>query len=380
MSSIKEFLRSKPGAGFIKFALFSTLLAAGVGYGTYSLNLRWYVASKGEEKTTALQLVDAFVTNYSEIRGHFGSDKVPVPATFRAHSIELFNRMRDADNVLRLQWVGRAGRAIATPPADAAMAATIKSFEGEANPTARSSLLTVGHDLVFRTVYPSTATQESCVDCHNRLQPDKPQWHVNDVMGAFSIDVPAGPFLRTNLMQSIGLGLALSLGLSSVGFFVAVQSFRSAYEREAAQARLKESEQRFRAFAESASDWFWEQDEQLRFTYVSEPVEKSGVPIRAHIGKTRREIVSMGVTEEQWQAHQADLDARRSFQNFRFVRVHAVRRCAAHQCQRQAGIRRCRTLPRLSRNGERRHRRGRRRDRAGASRRGAHRRAARGAG
>ena len=380
MSSIKEFLRSKPGAGFIKFALFSTLLAAGVGYGTYSLNLRWYVASKGEEKTTALQLVDAFVTNYSEIRGHFGSDKVPVPATFRAHSIELFNRMRDADNVLRLQWVGRAGRAIATPPADAAMAATIESFEGEANPTARSSLLTVGHDLVFRTVYPSTATQESCVDCHNRLQPDKPQWHVNDVMGAFSIDVPAGPFLRTNLMQSIGLGLALSLGLSSVGFFVAVQSFRSAYEREAAQARLKESEKRFRAFAESASDWFWEQDEQLRFTYVSEPVEKSGVPIRAHIGKTRREIVSMRRHRGTMAGASGRSRCAALVPEFPLRAVHAVRRCAAHQCQRQAGIRRCRTLPRLSRNGERRHRRGRRRDRAGASRRGAHRRAARGAG
>src|SRR5216683_3774716 len=178
MSSIKEFVRSRPGSGFIKFALFSTLLAAGVGYGTYSLNLRWYVANKGEEKITALQLVDAFVTSYSDIRGRFNSDEVPVPATFRAHSIELFNRMRDADNVLRLQWVGRAGRAIATPPVDAAMAETIEAFAGETNPTARSSLLTVGNDLVFRTVYPSSATQQSCVDCHNRMQPDQPRWHL----------------------------------------------------------------------------------------------------------------------------------------------------------------------------------------------------------
>jgi PAS domain S-box-containing protein len=320
MSSIKEFARSRPGSAFIKFALFSTLLAAVVGYGTYSLNLRWYVANKGEEKITALQLVDAFVTNYSDIRGRLGGDNAPVPATFRAHSIELFNRIRDADDVLRLQWVGRAGRAIATPPADAAMAEAIEAFVGEANPTARSSLLTVGNDLVFRTVYPSSATQQSCVDCHNRMQPSLPQWHLNDIMGAFSIDVPAGPFLRTNFLQSAGLGLALALGLSGVGFFVAVQSFRSLREREAAQARLKESEQRFRDFAESASDWFWEQDEQLRFTYVSEPVEKSGVAIAAHLGKTRREVVSMGVTEEQWQAHQAELGARRPFQNFRFVR------------------------------------------------------------
>jgi PAS domain S-box-containing protein len=320
MWSVKEFVRSRPGSGFIKFALFSTLLAAGVGYGTYSLNLRWYVASKGEEKITALQLVDAFVTNYSEIRGRFRSDEAPVPATFRAHSIELFNRIRDADDVLRLQWVGRTERAIATPPTDAAMAETIEAFARETNPTARSSLLTVGNDLVFRTVYPSTATQQSCVDCHNRMQPNRPQWHLNDVMGAFSIDVPAGPFLRTNLAQSVALGLALFLALTGVGLFIAVQSFRALRERELVQARLKEGEQRFRDFAESASDWFWEQDQQLRFTYVSERVEKSGMPMAAHLGKTRREVVSMGVTEEQWRAHQAELDARRPFQNFRFVR------------------------------------------------------------
>src|SRR6267143_3367802 len=37
-------------------------------------------------------------------------------------------------------------------------------------------------------------------------------------------------------------------------------------------AELRESEARFRSLTELASDWYWEQDESLRFTRVSGPV------------------------------------------------------------------------------------------------------------
>ncbi len=316
---LRRFLRSKVGSSFAIFVLFCALLSAGVGYGTYSLGLRWYTANKSEEKITALQLVDAFVSNYSSLRSQFRSDEAPVPASFRAHSIELFNQMRSADDVLRLLWVGRPGRSIATPPADAAMAETIEGFAHNPAPKAESSFLTTANGLMFRTVYPSIAVQQSCVDCHNALQPEQ-RWRLNDVMGAFSIDVPAGPFLRSNLLQSGGLALAIFIILGGVGLAVAVLSFRQLGEREAAQARLKQSEERFRDFAESSSDWFWEQDHNLRFISLSDPVERSGLSIDAHIGKTRREVVFAGVTEEQWQAHQADLDDRHPFQNFRFQR------------------------------------------------------------
>jgi PAS domain S-box-containing protein len=318
-----QFLRSKAGLGFLKFALFSAVLAIGVGYGTYSLALHWYTTNKSEEKITALRLVAAFVNNYSDIRSQFGSDQAPVPAVFRAHSIERFNQARDADDVLRLLWVGRTGRSIATPPADAAMAATIERFARDADPRPVSRFLETANGLMFRTVYPSIAAEQSCVDCHNALQPGQPPWILNEVMGAFSIDVPAAPFLRTNMLQSSLLGLAIFGALGGVGLFVALQSHRQMLEREAGEARLRLSEERFRDFAEASSDWFWEQDHELRFTALSEPVLKSGLSIEAHLGKTRREVVFHGVTEAQWAAHQADLDARRPFQNFRFQRLAA---------------------------------------------------------
>jgi PAS domain S-box-containing protein len=316
-----RFLRSKPGLGFAKFVLFSAILSMGAGYGTYSLGLRWYTTNKSEEKVTALRLVDAFVNNYSDLRSQFGRDEAPVPSVFRAHSIELFNQARDADDTLRLLWVGRPGRSIATPPADAAMAETIESFAQNADPRPVSKFIETSGGLMFRTVYPSIAAQQSCVDCHNGLQPDKPAWHLNDVMGAFSIDAPASSFLRSTMLQSSSLGFSIFVVLSGVGLFVAIQSHRQMVEREAGQARLKLSEERFRDFAEASSDWFWEQDQHLRFTALSEPVERSGLSVDAHLGKTRREVIFHGVPEVQWAAHQADLDARRPFQNFRFQRM-----------------------------------------------------------
>jgi len=91
---------------------------------------------------------------------------------------------------------------------------------------------------------------------------------------------------------------------------------------KAAEERLRESQERFKDFADSSADWFWEQDENLRFTNVTEEnVEITGMQTQDHYGKTRRETGILGVTEEQWEAHEKDLQARRPFQDFRFSRI-----------------------------------------------------------
>jgi PAS domain S-box-containing protein len=92
--------------------------------------------------------------------------------------------------------------------------------------------------------------------------------------------------------------------------------------RDALAEALRANEERFRNFAEASSDWFWEQDANLRFSYLSSAVyAKSGLSVAEHLGKTRRQVVHHGVTAEQWHQHQADLDARRPFRDFRFQRA-----------------------------------------------------------
>lgn len=51
-------------------------------------------------------------------------------------------------------------------------------------------------------------------------------------------------------------------------------------ESRAAQLALKISEERFQAFAEIAADLFWETDEEVRFTYLSDRYEEvTGIPL-----------------------------------------------------------------------------------------------------
>jgi signal transduction histidine kinase len=91
--------------------------------------------------------------------------------------------------------------------------------------------------------------------------------------------------------------------------------------RQEAQVALDRD--RFRDFAESSADWYWEQDADLRFveiTGVDLEHRLTPLPLR-FIGFTRREMNPPGVSEEQWAAHEADLAARRPFRNFRYERV-----------------------------------------------------------
>src|SRR5690242_2472888 len=228
------FLESREGFGWIVIVTFATILAVIAGCGFYKVSLDAYVASKNDEKGTALELVDAFVSNYSNLRLQLGGDNAPVPATFRAHSIELFNKTHGAANSLRLHWIGRADRSIATPPADAKMAATIESFVGRADPAPVSQFVAVGGEQVFRTVYPSVARERSCVDCHNKLQPDL-HWQLNDVMGAFSLDATVGEFVHDLRWEATIIALAIFVLFSGVGFWMSLSHYRRIREREAAR-------------------------------------------------------------------------------------------------------------------------------------------------
>ena len=255
------------------------------------------------------------------MRTQLSANDAPVPATFRADSIAAFNKAHGSESIFNLQMVGYPGREIKNAPLDDAMAATIRSFAGTSVPKPVSEFLTLNGEPVFRTAYPSLASQQSCVDCHNQLQAGKATWHLNDVMGAFVIDVPMGAFLRSNLIEAAGLGAGIFLVMATGGLIFGLYHHRKNEEAEAARSSLAESEARFRDFAEATSDWFWEQDENLRFVRFSDGGRSGEITSDGDIGKTRHETVKAGVTPEQWAQHDADLAARRSFHNFRFQRA-----------------------------------------------------------
>ena len=163
----KAFLRSKAGEGLQGFLIFSAVLSAGLAYQFYHTSLEAFRAQKADEQATAFRLVDAFVTEYSGLRAQLGAP-APVPATFRAHSIEAFNKQVGTDNKFLLRWVGRQGRQITTPPADAEMASTIEAFASVSDPKPKTTLASIDGKLVLRTVYPSLA--RACLQAPSRAR------------------------------------------------------------------------------------------------------------------------------------------------------------------------------------------------------------------
>jgi signal transduction histidine kinase len=251
-TAVMAFLRSREGSGWLVIVGFAAALSAIAGYGFYEASLLSFMQNKTDEKGTALQLVDAFVSNYSNLRRELGAQSAPVPATFRAHSIELFNQTRGAGNSLRLRWIGRPGRAIATPPADAQMAATIESFVGRPEPLPVSEFLNVGDEQIFRTVYPSIAREQSCVDCHNKVQPGQ-HWQLNDVMGAFSLDAPVDSFLRGLRLECIVIALVVFFFIGGIGLWISLIHYHRIAEREAARERAETANQAKSSFLATMS-------------------------------------------------------------------------------------------------------------------------------
>jgi PAS domain S-box-containing protein len=74
---------------------------------------------------------------------------------------------------------------------------------------------------------------------------------------------------------------------------------------------------RFSLLAGIASDWWWEMDADLRFTFVSDRLQAVlGLPVSSLVGKRRTDVPRTDYDNPAWRAHLDDLENRRPFRNF----------------------------------------------------------------
>jgi PAS domain S-box-containing protein len=86
-------------------------------------------------------------------------------------------------------------------------------------------------------------------------------------------------------------------------------------------AELRESEARYRSLTELASDWYWEQDENMKFTKVSGPVlEMLGIRVDPLVGNASDGQMT-GWNEAERETLQATIAARQPFLDFVFSRI-----------------------------------------------------------
>lgn len=89
--------------------------------------------------------------------------------------------------------------------------------------------------------------------------------------------------------------------------------------RRRVEEDVRQSEQRFRDYAETASDWFWETGADHRFTYISERLDAFGMNRSSLIGKRRIDVAAEAQAEPQkWRAHLAQLERHEPFRNFEY--------------------------------------------------------------
>ena len=91
---------------------------------------------------------------------------------------------------------------------------------------------------------------------------------------------------------------------------------------EMAAADLRESEMRFRSLTELSSDWYWRQDENLRFTYLSsQALTVAGDTGQYMYGLTRWELTNFWPLCGSWDEHKAVLAARLPFRDLECGRI-----------------------------------------------------------
>lgn len=129
------------------------------------------------------------------------------------------------------------------------------------------------------------------------------------VAAGISEDVALAPWRRQSVIIGIGVLGAI------IGFGVLFRALATHFHR------LEASEARFRTYALSASDWFWETDAAHRFTYISDGIRAFGQDPDSRIGRTRLELARDATVETtKWHEHLALLERHESFRDFIYTR------------------------------------------------------------
>jgi PAS domain S-box-containing protein len=89
------------------------------------------------------------------------------------------------------------------------------------------------------------------------------------------------------------------------------------------QASLLQSDERFRSLTAISVDWYWEQDEHLRFRVFNggQLAGMRGPDRSVWLGRLRWELPGIKSDDPIWAAHRKVLEARQPFRNFEFERL-----------------------------------------------------------
>jgi PAS domain S-box-containing protein len=139
---------------------------------------------------------------------------------------------------------------------------------------------------------------------------------------AWRIDVAATPEYVGRIDRQRSTGIFLAGWLVTLAGAGLIYTLASGRQRAEALARamtqeLRQSEERFRSLTSLSSDWYWEQDDQFRFSAMSNDFTRWHLGSSSVLGKCRWDL-PIDLTPARWAAHRAVLEAHQPFQDFEY--------------------------------------------------------------
>lgn len=171
-------------------AVFICLLASIVSAFAHDVlserNYKAITSNARNQGELVVKLSEGFVRAYSSFAAEHADGLLPSPAIFRGHALELTDLVSLFDGSLYSEVVGFQGKSIAREPTDDAMRDQMLLFQQSSEAQLALSTFMKGDTTIHRSMWPFYATDNTCIDCHNRFQqfegPD--QWQLGDLMGA----------------------------------------------------------------------------------------------------------------------------------------------------------------------------------------------------
>jgi len=133
------------------------------------------------------------------------------------------------------------------------------------------------------------------------------------------------PFAELRLVRQDGVTVYVDAAATPIQYDgrAAVQVVaRDATERRQRERELRVSEARFRSLTELSSDWYWEQDAELRFVVTGGSQDaRGGISATQHNALRRWELPGTEALTGSWDDHKAVLAARLPFRDFMLRRT-----------------------------------------------------------
>jgi diguanylate cyclase (GGDEF)-like protein/PAS domain S-box-containing protein len=169
-----------------------------------------------------------------------------------------------------------------------------------------------GEDAVQRHVEPGEGEK-----LHERIADLLERFEANQLSHIQDLQTQRDTSVAHAWKSALCLTLVLIGGLAGLYWLTR----RSDFQGRQALAALRDGEARFRSLTELSADWFWEQDEQLRFTFHSDDANANANFGSSSRGLTRRESPGMDLASADWDAHEKTCKERLPFRNFTYRRV-----------------------------------------------------------